>query len=134
MNGRRRHRDQHEDTSEYAPAPDQIREALAAVESHDIPGDPGVQPIRVLKASVGLPVSVGPRTVREADIAEGRPRHGEKRSDDHISRYEVVFENHCPECGHDRGLYRYHAHHHIAGGFTIFCPRCEAVLDSEEWG
>ena len=126
------------------PSTRRINSALESVADHDIPGMPGVGDLKVLEHVHDSEWTVETREVREFSITKGDPRHGEKRSDDHVGRYEVEFPlreadipefpEECPECGGERGLYRYRAHHNIAGGETVWCLSCEHQLHSEEWG
>lgn len=118
-----------------SPSREAIDNALEAIETHDIPGTPPVGALKVLQRAVGgTPIEVGDRKVRDFRIQDGDPRHGAKRSDDHVGRYEVEYAEGCDECGHPTLLYKYNAYHHISGGDSIVCPDCEHVHHSEDWG
>lgn len=141
----RQHRDRQQRSDRKGPSRHAIRDALDNVVGHKIPGTPMLSTARLLSEHFGTPFAVETRRVTDIRIQRGDPRHGAKRSDDHVSRYEVelplgevgadAFEGvRCPHCGGTDGLYRYHANHHIAGSQTLFCLDCEEVLYSEEWG
>jgi len=126
------------------PSTSRINSALEAVADHDIPGTPPVTELEVLEHVHDSEWSVETRDVRDFSITRGDPQHGALRSDDHVGRYEVAFPLHeaglpgsprqCPECGGERGLYKYRAHHHIAGSESIYCLACEHQIHSEDWG
>jgi hypothetical protein len=109
---------------------DQAREHLADLDGPEIPS---LWALRTLRDEEGLPVACGNVLVLDFEETRGDPRHGEMRSDDHVSHYAAVVPVDCDECDHDRAVYRYDAYHHIAGSFSVECRRCGAVLDSAEW-
>lgn len=118
------------------PSPDDIRDALTELLTHDVPGTPSMRALRTLQsAGITPPIDVGQRTVRSWSIANGRPRHGEMRSDDHVSGYDVEYrgDNPCYECGNGRLRYEYNAYHHISGSMRVYCPRCKDVKEEESW-
>jgi hypothetical protein len=126
------------------PSTSRIEAALETVANHDIPGTPGTGDLRVLKHVHDSEWTVETREVRDFSVTRGDPQHGAKRSDDHVGRYTVAFPlfeadlsgvpEECPECGGERGVYTYRAHHYISGGESVTCLRCEQQLHSEEWG
>lgn len=127
------------------PSERHISKALKAVAKHDVPGTPKVGTLKVLREIHESERTTDTRTVRDFSITRGDPQHGAHRSDDHIGRYEVELPieevedevthgDTCPECGGERALYKYHAHHYIAGGESLLCLQCEELLHSEEWG
>lgn len=127
------------------PSRRDIKNATEDVADHEIPGTPNLSTLSIIKAGINIPFEVEGRRVTGLRIQEGRPEHGELRSDPHISRYEVEFPlsevdpavlegDACPHCGGERGKYRYNAHHHIAGGESVWCLRCEEQLYDKSWG
>lgn len=126
------------------PDPDTVDRAKHAVGSHDVPGTPNVQALKVLDHVPREVHETDTREVRNYSIRAGKPRHGAKRSDDHIGRYvialplaevddEVLVDPRCPDCGCDRGVYDYQAYHYISANEAIICDHCEAVLHGESW-
>ena len=127
------------------PSERAIQSALQKIADHDVPGTPPVGAFKVLNRIHDSEWQIQNRTVESFSITTGRPRHGALRSDDHIGRYELrlpiaevddetVHGDSCPECGGETALYRYSAHHHIAGSQSVFCLRCEQQLHSDDWG
>lgn len=116
------------------PNREEIKVALAEIEETSLPGTPSIGAVRTLLAMTSPPITVGQRTVTRACIQEGRPRHGEMRSDDHISSFEVQYREECPECGSLRACYSYDAFHFIAGSESAKCEGCGFVYHHEEWG
>lgn len=117
------------------PTEEQIARALSEVESHDIPGTPHVGVLKVLSATdMSLPIHAGSRVLRAFSVRSGDPRHGAKRSDDHVGHYTVAYPGECPSCDHDVLVFEYSAYHYIAGGDSIACDACEYVVESDEWG
>lgn len=127
------------------PTPDEVEKALHKVATHDVPGMPNVHVMRVLQEVHEAEWDVDTRRLVDFGITTGDPQHGAMRSDDHVSRYvlrlPIVEVNdgtfhgtECPECGGEMALYKYQAHHHIAGSESLFCTTCEEELWSEEWG
>lgn len=118
----------------YAPNPDEIKDALDDLLKGDTTDLPSVSTTRVLEEAGMIPVSVRDLNVVELSIEHGQPMHGEMRSDDHISDYVVNHDGQCPECDKVARLrYEYHAHHHIAGHYKHSCRDCGHVLEEEEW-
>lgn len=126
------------------PSQKQIDRALQQVADHDVPGTPHVGTLKVLQEIHETERMTDTRRVRDLSITRGDPQHGAYRSDDHVGRYVVAlpfaevdgdtFEGDtCPECGGDRAVYKYRAHHFIAGSESLFCARCETNHNSEEW-
>jgi hypothetical protein len=116
------------------PSQKRIEAALGEIASHEIPGLPNVGTLRVLQALHESEWRTDGRLVKDFKIQQGRPDHGELRSDDHVSYYEVSFPSTCSECGHGRAIYKYSANHHISGYDRVYCPNCEHVTHSEDWG
>lgn len=127
------------------PSERQITRALDALGAHDVPGTPRVGALEVLNEVHDSETCTETRTLRGFSITRGDPQHGALRSDDHVGRYEVALPfaevdddacplDACPECDADRAVYKYNAHHYIAGGESLFCATCEANIYSEEWG
>ena len=127
------------------PSESRIAAALETVATHDVPGTPRAGTLKVLRHLHESDRKTDTRTVRDFSIRRGKPRHGAKRSDDHVGEYEVELPatevtddvlpgDACPECNHERVRYDYHAFHYIAGGEAITCARCEATLHEDEWG
>lgn len=117
------------------PTPERVAEALEKIADHEIPGTPPLWALRTIReAACGERVNVGRRSLKEFRIAGGRPDHGALRSDPHVSRYVIHFPRRCPECDHHEAKYRYSAHHHISGSWSVWCTACESKLDGEEWG
>jgi hypothetical protein len=119
------------------PSSTAISDALEAIEAMDVPGTPRVGVARTLRDGVAFPVNVSTRTVKSAAITGGRPDHGALRSDDHISRFEVVLPfaevnndavpvSECPECGFPDAVYTYSAHHHMSYAESVVCDSCGA--------
>lgn len=148
--------DRNQDIPLRGPSPDEYAEAIGEVTSHDLPGTPSIESIRTICSAGRLPLSIGRRTLREASIETGSS-HGAKRSDAHVSRYELVapirqfdsevlsesevvelegdhgqHDPHCVECGGREAIYRYNVNHFISGHQSILCARCAAVFDKEE--
>lgn len=126
------------------PSQEEIADAMDEVFNHSVPGTPRTGASKLVREKFDLPTLVGTRKVKEIKIAHGNPRHGAMRSDDHLSKYEVelplaevsnevVRENAC-SCGCGTALYRYQAHHNIAGSEVILCTRCEETHHEERWG
>lgn len=118
---------------QFGPTREQVDSALNELLNHDIPGTPDVRAVSIIEEAFGFPVNVGGRRVLDASITKGRPRHGEMRSDDHIGSYEVEYMRDCPECPSVRAVFKYSAHHHIAGMRSITCRRCDHEYEYEEW-
>jgi len=119
------------------PEPEEIADAFEEFRHGEVTDLPSVNAVRVLEeASIGFPVTVGYLRILDARITRGEPRHGAKRSDDHISGYEVEYPEKCPEadCHSERTRYKYSANGFEFGYEKTFCPSCETVHDSEEWG
>jgi len=119
------------------PTPEEVRAALDALLDRPADDLPDVSDLKVLKAAeIEFPVTVGDRRVLTASITHGNPRHGEMRSDDHVSGYEVEFVEDClaEDCFSDVLRWTYSATHNIAGRYKTYCPSCETVHDAEEWG
>jgi hypothetical protein len=137
------------------PSVDSLAEAIEEVTTHTVPGTLSVGAVETIDAAAGFPFSAGTRTVREAGVKNGDPRSGHKRSDDHISTYEIVlpvreldFETvdttdieleasprsplpSCSECGCREAVYKYSAHHHESVRWVVGCPRCETRFDGD---
>jgi len=126
---------------------DREQEAKQWINDHADPTD--APPAWVVKEllSLGLPYEGRNYRVKDADWTHGDPQHGAKRSDDHVSLWEVVgplskmerdidggIPDACPECGGTTGLYRERSHHHIAGSEAAFCVKCEAKVWGRDWG
>lgn len=124
--------------------PELLEDARDHVATMDLPGTPELRHARFIKAA-GLPHWCGARKVTALSIADGEPRHGEKRSDDHVATFKVrapladfgnVEARECPTegCFSQNAVYRYSATHYIAGSMSVTCDECDHVYDSEEWG
>lgn len=119
-----------------APSPDEIREALEHLEGHTVPGTPDVRHLKTLEAAgITAPLEVGYRTIKSYSVTHGKPRHGELRSDDHVSGYHAVVRRDCPECPWRWAEYEYDAYHHISGSESLTCqnPNCEHTYRDETW-
>jgi len=127
------------------PSPRRIGEALDTIAAHDVPGQPRAGTLKVLRELHDSEWTTDTRNVRDFSITRGDPQHGAHRSDDHIGRYqlelplsevsdEAVCGSECPHCDNTGALYKYRAHHHIAGSESVFCLQCEEVLYSKKWG
>ena len=118
------------------PEPDDLAEALDEIRSGDPTETPSVSAVRTLEAAgINFPLTVGNLRIKAVRVQSGKPMHGEMRSDDHISLYEVEFLEPCPEkeCFSETRTYKYKANHHISGYMKEYCPRCGKVFKSEDW-
>lgn len=114
-------------------------------------GTPPLWALRHLDRAEGHegPTHAGDVTVLDWRMTRGDPLHGALRSDDHLSHYEadvpltgeterhngdgVDLSDGCPRCGHDRGVFVNHAHHHIAGYWSLTCRFCDTEIAGEKW-
>lgn len=120
------------------PTPSDIGEAFHALLETPVEQTPDLSAVRTLKdAGIGFPVTVGDRRIIGVSIERGQTGigAGHLRSDDHISYYEVEYDEACPQdgCHSEVTRYKYSANHHIACRESTFCPRCDTVHESEEW-
>jgi len=115
------------------------------MQDHDVPGTPAVSVVETIQEATGFPFAAGSRMIKSAGITNGRPMHGELRSDTHISQYEIelplrevdretVEADECPVCGETRATYQFSVHHNIAGYRSVTCTFCDETHHSEEWG
>ena len=127
------------------PSERDIKKALDDLATHDVPGEPRLRTLKILDGLHESETCTDTRDLRGFSITRGDPQHGAYRSDDHIGRYELALplaevdeEAHptdeCPECGGERAVYKYRAHHYIAGSESLFCETCETKLWGEDWG
>lgn len=125
------------------PTDDDISRALLAAAEADIPGAPPVGAAKILCHLAPRERTTGNgRRIETVRITHGDPQHGAKRSDDHISRYDIVAPleqvhhspDECPECDSQSARYVSHAKHYLAGYEVIECARCEHEIWGESWG
>lgn len=133
------------------PVADELGAAIEQAATHNLPGVLGVEAVRTLTAATDLPLSVGRRTIREANVTEGNPRNGAMRTDAHVSHYEVIaplsafdlsdlsvdgvektnehgcHDPHCAGCGSREVLLRID-NTQWDYEISVFCVRCDDLL------
>ena len=80
------------------------------------------------------PIELDDCTIIEFKITPGNPQHGAMRSDSHVSKYVVQYEDECPSCGYSSVIKYYNAYHFIAGSIKIICNNCDHIIEQERWG
>lgn len=122
--------------------PERVSDATEELIDRKPTSPPPVWAVRVLLNAFGSPPwDFGRRQIRNVKIENGQPQHGELRSDDHVSDYELEFpireweEGHameCPECGEQRAVYEYNAYHYISVRWSIVCTTCGHMYEEHE--
>lgn len=119
------------------PNPDQLQEAFDALIDGSPKDTPSVGAVRTLRAAdIDFPLTVHNVRIIGVSIKGGEPMNGAMRSDDHISYYEVEYPQPCPkdDCHSEVTRYKYSTHGFEYGSEETFCPRCDTLHESEEWG
>lgn len=123
---------------------DRQREAQDWFDERDDPTTtPPAWVVKAFEEGDGLPYTAESFRVIDAEWDEGRPQHGELRSDDHTNLYKTharlslipqdEVPDECPACQHREGIYEYDAYHNIAGSTTVTCDRCGETLVAVSW-
>lgn len=115
------------------PGPNRIRDALVELEEHDLPGTPSVSTVKIVDAVIDLPYQANDRVIEVVDWAQGKPKRGELRSDDHVSHYHLRHHHPCPECTGQDARYDYNVYHHISGDIVHACTSCGHTYTDKHW-